>query len=69
MAGGAGMALGSLISLAFCLKRLAGVIWRIAENLNYPNHIRGPDGRAFPLPSRPASQFLRYVAISFMIYE
>ena len=46
------MALGSLISLRFCLKWLARAIWRIAENLNYTSHIRGPDGQAFPLPSQ-----------------
>src|SRR5271168_4006884 len=46
------MALGPLKSLTFRLKRLAGVIWPIAENLNNPNQRRGPDDRAFPLPSR-----------------
>jgi hypothetical protein len=45
------MVLESLISLAFWLKPLAGVIWRVAENLNHLSHIRGPGGQAFPLPS------------------
>jgi hypothetical protein len=52
MADWARTALGSLISLAFWLKRLAGIIWPFVENLNYSSHIRGPDGQAFPLPSR-----------------
>jgi hypothetical protein len=47
------MALGSLISLEFFLKWLVGVILRIAENLNHPSQIRGPDGQAFTLPSKP----------------
>lgn len=45
------MALGWLITLAFWPKRLAGVPWLFAENLNYLNRVRGPDGQAFPLPS------------------
>lgn len=45
------MALCSLISLAFWEKRLAGPLCQVAENFNHPNHIRGPDGQAFPLPS------------------
>ena len=43
------MALCSLISLAFREKRLAGPPWRVAENLNYPNYLRGPDGQALSL--------------------
>jgi hypothetical protein len=46
------MALGSLISLAFWTTRLAGDVWPFAEKLNDPNHIRGSDGQAFPLPSK-----------------
>jgi hypothetical protein len=51
MAGRAWMALCSLISLPFWEKRPAGRPWHVAENLNYPNDLRGPDGQAFPLPS------------------
>lgn len=46
------MARGLLISLAFWMTRLAGDVWPFAEKLNDPNHIRGPDGQAFPLPSK-----------------
>jgi hypothetical protein len=46
------MALRSLISLGFQRKRLAGTIRWSAQNLNYPTHIRGQDGQAFPLPSK-----------------
>src|ERR1700677_473007 len=45
------MALGPSISLAFRLKRLAGVIWQIAENLDDRSQISGPDGVAFNLAS------------------
>lgn len=45
------MALGSLISLAFWTTRLAADVWPFAEKINDPNHIRGPNGQAFPLPS------------------
>src|SRR5258708_35554429 len=31
--------------------RLAGPPCQLAENLNYPNHIRAPDSQTFPLPS------------------
>ena len=41
----------ALVSLAFREKRPPGPPWRVAENLNYPNYLRGPDGQAFPLPS------------------
>ena len=52
MAGGMRMALGSLISLVFRRKPLAVSRLRFAETLSHPNHIRGRDGQAFPLPSR-----------------
>jgi hypothetical protein len=46
------MALGSLMSFVFRRKRLAASMSQFAETLNYPKHIRGRDGQAFPLPSR-----------------
>ncbi len=46
------MALGPLISLVFRRKRLATSMLRFPEILNYPNHIRGRDSQAFPLPSQ-----------------
>jgi hypothetical protein len=52
MAGGVGMALGSLMSLVFRREWLAASMLRLAKTLNHPNQIRGQDGQAFPLPSR-----------------
>jgi hypothetical protein len=46
------MALGSLISSAFGTTRLARDVWPFAQKINDPNHLRGPDGQAFPLPSK-----------------
>ena len=52
MPGGVRMALRPLISLMFRRERLPDAMSRFAETLNHPNHIRGRDGQAFPLPSR-----------------
>jgi hypothetical protein len=48
------------MSLAFWMTRLAGDVWPFAEKLNDPNHIRGPDGQAFPLPSNSACPISGY---------
>jgi hypothetical protein len=45
------MALRAFISLRFLPKRLAEDPCQFSENFNYNNHIGGPDGQAFPLPS------------------
>ena len=52
MAGSVRMTFGTLISLVFRRKRLAIMFRWFARNHNHPNHIRRPDGQAFPLPSR-----------------
>jgi hypothetical protein len=55
------MVLGSLISLTFWPTLPAGGVWPIAENVNYPNHIREPDGRVFHCrpPSLPKAHLSR----------
>jgi len=58
MAGRAWMALGLLISLGFGSEWLAEAICQFAENINHPNHLRGPDGQAFPLPSAATEAIL-----------
>ena len=51
------MALRAFISLRFLPKRLAENPCQFSENFNYNNHIGGPDGQAFPLPSSTRAHF------------